>query len=101
MSFSPTPKQQAVATDTKGTVYLLTPISKRMLQHLAEHGETTYSDLSAALQVPTGTLMVYGQRLDECGLITREPWIVDDNPRPTTFLNLKVDLKFDVKTIKV
>lgn len=101
MSFSSTPKQQAVATDKKGTVYLLTPISKRMLQHLAKNGEATYSDLSVALQVHPSTLMVYGQRLDECGLIDRKPWIVDDSPRPTTFLSLKVDLTFDINTIKV
>lgn len=95
------PKQQAVSIDTKGTVYLLTPISKRLLQHLAEHGEATYADLSAALNATPGTLMVYAQRLAECGLIDRQQWIVDDSPRATTFLSLKVDLTFDINTIKV
>lgn len=101
MASSYTPKQQAVATDKKGTVYLLTPISKRMLQHLAKHGEVTYSHMSRYLHVPIDTLMVYAQRLNECGLIDREQKLAEHNSRITTFLSLKVTLTFDIKTIKV
>lgn len=98
MSNTYTPKQQAVAIDKKGTVYLLTPISLKILKLLSEYSDVPYSFIVAMADVSKATLMVYAQRLSDerCGLVKKKTG--EDG---LVYLNLKRELRFDVQVVKV
>ena len=97
MTDAHTPIQRTVATDAKGNVYMLTPLSVLILKHLDEwNGKANYSHICAHVAIAKSTLFVYAQRLEECGLVTR----VADKVTGTTLVR-KVKLKYATSVLKV
>lgn len=95
MNSSFTSKQQAVAMDSKRNVYLLTPMSKAILQGLSDKKEKTYVQLAKQVNASYPSICVYVGRLVTCGLISKRE---ADN---RVYVKARVNLNFNIEPIKV
>lgn len=89
------PKQQAVAKDSKGQVYLVTPLSKEILKALSNGKEWTYVELAKHLNAGYPTIAVYAGRLEACGLLKKRE---EDN---RVYLKSGTKVVFNDNMIKV
>lgn len=59
------------------------PTRLQIFAHLYRHGETSFGDLTDALDVTEGNLASHGQRMEAAGALAVEKEFVDRKPRTT------------------
>lgn len=89
----------SVARTDSGQDFVLTESSTKIIKKLSQRKGIQYGDLSRATDIPESTLMVYAQRMQRAGLVTRSQQLVHSRYR--TFLYLAQGVKVNTNTRRI